>query len=169
MKPVLPILVMALSFFAGCGKSYVPQEPSPEEVALQDELSAYKDDLKQALESSGDYVQVAVIDRSATFPDDDQVYSRVLVLHREQLDLDDYGFSLPGKEDSEAEEDYLGGFFNDVMFWVDKNGNILFDDFEQPPGTEMVVEWCVPNVPGDRVSLQFGGHPCLVIELDKKE
>lgn len=94
-------------------------------------------------------------------------YSRVLVLHREVLDLDDYGFSLPGKEDSGDEADYVPGFFNDVMFWVDEDANIIFDDYEQPPGTEMVVEWCVSNSAGNKVALHFGGNPCLTIDLSE--
>ena len=152
----------------GCGKPYVPKEMSAEEIALEDEYSQFADELRRAMAESGDYVQVAVIDRSATFPDDAQEYSRVLVLHREQLDLDDYGFSPPGKEMSESEDDYLDGFFNDVMFWTDSDGKIIFDDYDQPPGTEMVVEWCVPNVPGDKVSLHFGGNPCLVVDLNEE-
>ncbi len=99
--------------------------------------------------------------------DDEQEYSRVLVLHREHLDLDDYGFRPPGREEPEAEEDYVQGFFNDLMFWIDRDGNILFDDFEQPPETEMVVEWCVANIPGSKVALHFGGNPCLTIDLDQ--
>lgn len=141
---------------------------SAEELALKDEYSQFTDDLRRAMAKSGNYVQVAVVDRSITLPDDPQKYCRVLVLHREQLDLDDYGFSVPGKEMSETEDDYLAGFFNDVMFWTDADGNIIFDDYDQPPGTEMVVEWCVPNVPGNKISLHFGGNPCLVLDLSAK-
>ena len=149
----------------GCGKPYVPKEMSAEQLALKEEYSRFADDLRQAMGESGAYVQVAVVDRSTTFPDEDQEYSKVLVLQREQLDLDDYGFCLPGKEMSESDDDYLGGFFSDVMFWTDSDGQIIFDDYDQPPGTELVVEWFVPNVPGDKVSLHFGGNPCLVLDL----
>ena len=160
-------LTVTAVLLAGCTEPYTPKELTDEEQALQQELSAHTDQLKAAWNNPDDYVQVAVVDRETTFPDEDQTYSRVLVLQREHLDLDDYGFSLPGKEMSEAEEDYVPGFFNDVMFWIDRDGKILFDDFEQPPGTEMVVEWCVANIPGDKVSLHFGGNPCLVIDLSK--
>lgn len=130
------------------------------------EYAAYSEDLQRAMAESGDYVQVAVIDRETTFPDDDQTYARVLVLMREELDLDDYGLSLPGKE---AEEDWVPGFFNEVLFWTDAKGDIVFDDYGRPPGREMVVEWCVANnVPEGRVSLHFGGNPCLVIDLNRE-
>ena len=167
MKRLPLSLFLASLLLSGCGKPYTPKEPTAEEMTLKNELSAYTEKFNAAYENSDTYVQVAVVDRTTTFPDDDQDYSRVLVLHREQLDLDDYGFSLPGKEESEADEDYLDGFFNDVMFRIDRDGNILFDDFEQPPGTVMVVEWCVQNVPGGKVSLHFGGNPCLTIKLDQ--
>jgi hypothetical protein len=48
------------------------------------------------------------------------------VLHREQLDLDDYSFSLPGKEESKEGqiETVLGAYF-----WVNQgDGEVLFDD-----------------------------------------
>ena len=141
---------------------------SAEEAAIKDEYSKYSEQLKQAMAKSGDYVQVAVVDRSTTFPDNENEYSRVLVLHREQLDLDDYGFSPIGKESSEADEDYLVGFFSDVMFWTSADGEITIDDYDQPPGTQMVVEWCVKNGQGDKVSLHFGGSPCLVLDLGPK-
>ena len=75
-----------------------------------------------------------MLDRNLTFPEADDMpgeYSRVLVLHREVLDLDDYGFSLPGKEDSEDEANYVPGFFNDVMFWIDEDGDGIGSHQEQ--------------------------------------
>jgi hypothetical protein len=115
-------------FSCGCGKSYVPKEMSAEDAAIKNEYSKYSDQLRRAMGESGDYVQIAVVDRATSFPEDDNEYSRVLVLHREQLDLDDYGFSPVGKERSEADEDYLDGFFNDVMFWTSAAGEITIDD-----------------------------------------
>ncbi len=159
--------VIAFALLIGCGEAYVPKEPTAEQIELAKSLSQHSDALKAAFQEGEDYVQVAVVDRNTTFPDDEQEYSRVLVLQREELDLDDYGFSPPGKEESELDEDYLPGFFNGVMFWVDSSGQILFDDFDRPPGMEMVVEWCVPNIDGDKVSLHYGGNPCLVIDLTK--
>lgn len=165
MKQTLVLFLLGSLLLSSCSKPYTPKELTEEEQTLKKELSAYQDQIKTALAKPGTYVQIAVVDRKTTFPDDDQEYSRVLVLQREQLDLDDFGFSPPGKETSEADEDYIEGFFNDVMFWVDAEGNIIFDDYEQPPGTEMVVEWCVPNVPEKQVSLHFGGNPCLILNL----
>lgn len=167
MKPMTHLFVLLLVLVAGCGETYVAKEPTAEELKIKTSLSPYTDALKTAFQESGDYVQVAVVDRNTTFPDDEQTYSRVLVLQREQIDLDDYGFSPPGKEESDLDEDYLPGFFNEVMFWVDNSGNILFDDFNQPPGTAMVAEWCVPNIEGDKVSLHYSGNLCLVIDLAK--
>jgi len=89
-------------------------------------------------------------------------------MQREHLDLDDYGFCLPGKEQSESGDGEVRGGFNGVLFWADQNGNIFFDDVRQPPGTQMVAEWLVENIPGDKVSLHFGGNRCLVIDLLKK-
>lgn len=164
--------LLLISLFAiiscGCGKPYVPKEMSAEDAAIKDEYSKYAAELRRAMGESGNYVQVAVVDRATTFPDDENEYTRVLVLHREQLDLDDYGFSPVGKEASEADEDYLDGFFNDIMFWTNAEGDITIDDYDQPPGTEMVVEWCIKNGPENQVSLHFGGNPCLVIDLDAK-
>ncbi|QGQ26108.1 hypothetical protein F1728_27030 [Gimesia benthica] len=167
MKPFICFLSLIPLLMCSCTKPYTPKEMTEEEQTLQQELVKYQDQLKAALKNPAAYVQVAVVDRKTTFPDDDQEYTRVLVLQREQLDLDDYGFSPPGKEASEADEDYIEGFFNDVMFWVDNDGKILFDDFEQPPGTEMVVEWCIPNGDYKQVALHYGGNPCLVIDLDQ--
>lgn len=167
MKLITLSLILGSLLVAGCGKPYTPKELTEEEKTLKEEYSVFKENFKAAFANSKPYVQVAVVDRKTTFPDDDQEYSRVLVMQREQLDLDDYGFSPPGKEDSEADEDYLEGGFNDVMFWIDRDGNVLFDDYDQPPGTIMVVEWCVPNVPGNKVALHFGGNPCLTIDLDQ--
>lgn len=167
VKLLLVGFILGACLLAGCAKPYAPKELTAEERALKKDLSAYTDNFKTAFADSKPYTLVAIVDRSTKFPDDDQEYARVLVLHRQHLDLDDYGFSLPGKEDSEADEDRVDGFFNDVMFWVDREGNILFDDFEQPPGTEMVVEWCVPKVPGNQVSLHFAGNRCLTIDLNR--
>lgn len=153
--------------FAGCENKYAPKKLSEKQKEIKSDLVIYTDNLKNAFASSSDYIQVAIIKRSTKFPDDKQTYSKVLVLQNEQLDLDDYGFSLPGKEASESEKDQLNGFF-DIMFWVNKDGEIFFDDFEQPPGCKMVVEWCVPNVTGNKVSLHYGGEPCLTIDLTKK-
>lgn len=161
------LLAFLLVLIGGCGETYVAREPTAAELEIKTSLAPYQDALTAAFQQSGDYVQVAVLDRNTTFPDDAQTYSRVLVLQREHLDLDDYSFSPPGKEESDLDEDYLPGFFNEVMFWVDSTGKILFDDFDQPPGTAMVVEWCVPNIEGDQVSLHYSGNPCLVIDLAK--
>lgn len=163
-------LLFAFALIAGCGKTgeqknYTPPELTEEEIKTQQELSAYADEFKRAFAASEDYVQVAIVDRATKFPEDDRTYSRVLVLMREQLDLDDFGLSLPGKEQSEERTDRVAGYFNDVMFWVDRDGQVFIDDYDQPPGAEMVVEWCVENVPGNKVSLHYGGNPCVVIDL----
>lgn len=161
------ILFVALfaGLFAGCGTSYQPKPLTAEQKELKQQYSGFSGALRRTMEESGDYIQVAVVDRSTTFPDNEQQYTRVLVLHREQLDLDDYGFSPPGKESSESGSDYIEGFFSDVMFWTDNEGNITFDDYDQPPGTQLVVEWCVPTDAGDKVSLHFGGNPCVILDL----
>lgn len=161
--------------FTGCNKTetskpYTPKELTAEEAEFKQQLSAYSAQFKTALGKPGDYVQIAILDRHATFPEMDETpveYTCVLVLHREVLDLDDYGLSLPGKEASEDEADYIPGFFGELMFWIDKDANIIFDEGEQPPGTDLVVEWCIPNNVGDQVSLHFGGIPCLTIDLSE--
>ena len=158
--------------FSGCGEPYTPKELSGDEKALKTQLSVHAETekFKSAFSESGGYVQVAVLDRHLTFPAENDMpgeYSRVLILHREQLDLDDYGFSLPGKEESVEEADCVPGFFNEVMFCVDKDGNMVFDDHEQPQGTELVVEWCVSNAAGDKVALHFGGIPCVTLDLSR--
>ncbi|WP_145457268.1 hypothetical protein [Gimesia panareensis] len=167
MKALFCSLLLTTLLLSSCSKPYTPKEMTAEEQELKQQLAKYQDQFKAAMQNPETYVLVAVVDRKTTFPDDDQEYTRVLVLQREQLDLDDYGFSPPGKEESEADEDYIEGFFNDVMFWVDAEGNITFDDYEQPPGTEMVVEWCIPNGNYKQVALHFGGNPCTVIDLEQ--
>jgi len=165
MKAPLFGLSLLLIACTGCGKPYVPKEMSEEEKAHKVELEKFQSDFQKAMNSTGDYVQVVVADPNKTFPDyNNETYTSVLVLHREQLDLDDYGMSPLGKETSEADEDYIEGFF-DRIFWVDKQGNVIFDDYDQPPGTEMVVEWCVPHDSGNEVSLHFGGNPCITLQL----
>lgn len=168
MKTPLLVLSLLLISISGCGKPYVPKEMTEEEKTYKVELEKFQSDFQKAMSTSGDYVQIVVADPGKTFPDyDDLTYTSVLVLHREQLDLDDYGLSPPGKEMSEADEDYIEGFF-DRIFWVDKQGNVIFDDYDQPPGTEMVVEWCIPHGSGDEVSLHFGGNPCVTLQLGQK-
>jgi hypothetical protein len=159
---------LILASLCGCGTSepYSPPERTAEEEELAAELSAYREDFQRAMrESSADYSLVAILDRDYTFEEqpDWGKFVRLLVLHREQLDLDDYAFSRPGQEASEDGhlETVLGW-----MFWITETGEIIFDDFEQPPDTEMVVEWYVQNdVP--EASLHFGGNPCLTVKLSE--
>ncbi|MCA9016236.1 MAG: hypothetical protein KDA77_12970, partial [Planctomycetaceae bacterium] len=115
MKQTLVLFLLGSLLLSSCSKPYTPKKLTEEEQTLKKELSAYQDQIKAALAKPGNYLQIAVVDRKTTFPDDDQEYSRVLVLQREHLDLDDFGFSPPGKEASEAETDNIEGFFNDVM------------------------------------------------------
>ena len=169
MKALLPTLLL---FALGCGKAsvvsepYVPPEPTEEDLALIEEYSIFRDAILNALEQDGDYVQVAVVDRETSYPDDDETYTRVLVLQREVLDLDDYGFSPPGRESSEEDVDYIQGFSSEVMFWVDDEGSLVVDYMREPPGMHLITEWCVPNSAGEEVSLHFGGLPCLTLQLN---
>ena len=168
MKTLTPILVL---FVIGCGKalpvpqSYVAPEPTEEDRELIEEYSVFRDAILDALGRDGDYVQIAVVDRETSYPDDDETYTRVLILQREVLDLDDYGFSPPGRESSEEDADFIEGFSTEVMFWVDKEGAFVVDYTREPPGMHLVTEWCVPNSAGEKVSLHFGGSPCLTLQL----
>ena len=159
-------VALFVAFFVGCGPSepYAAPERTAEEEALAQELAAYRSDFQRAMQkSSGDYAMVAVLDRGYTFADDPDSgkYTRMLILHREQLDLDDYAFSRPGQEASEEGQlDTVLGW----MFWITESGEIIFDDFQQPPDTEMVVEWFVESG-APEASLHFGGNPCLTVDL----
>jgi hypothetical protein len=161
-------VALLIAVLAGCGpsKPYSAPERTAEEEELAQELSAYRSDFQRVIQdSSGDYALVAILDRDYTFGDDPDSgqFTRMLILHREQLDLDDYAFSRPGQEASEEGQlDTVLGW----MFWITESGDIIFDDFEQPPGTEMVVEWFVEHgVPA--ASLHFGGNPCLSVDLSE--
>ena len=158
------MVFVALSF-SGCKaqKPYVPVEPTAEQLELKKKLAPLRDKFAKAFASSGDYVLVDVLDRERKFPDMlEGTFTQLLILHREQLDLDDYNFSKPGKET--AEDDQLETVLGEY-FWINKDGEIVFDDMNQPPGTEMVVEWFVKSGSPD-VSLHFGGNPCLKIRLN---
>ncbi len=167
------MLVVLTGIVSGCDQGGPPEaavrrEQNAAELELTKQLEPHLARIKAALGESGDYVQIAVIDRNYPIEIEEgkpEVYSRVLVLHREVLDLDDYGFSPPGKEASENPADSIAGFFGDLLFFVDKDARIILEDGPQPPGTTMVVEWCVPKSAGDEVSLHFGGNPCLVLDL----
>lgn len=169
------MLVVMFCAVSGCDRGGPPEatvrrEPNAAELELTKQLEPHLDQIKAALAESGDYVQIAVIDRNYPIEMEEgkpEAYSRVLILHREVLDLDDYGFSPPGKETSEAEADSIVAFFGDLLFFVDKDARIILEDGPQPPGTTMVVEWCVPNSAGDEVSLHFGGNPCLILDMRK--
>lgn len=173
MQHRLTYAVLLAASVLGCGgrepvrEAYVPEAPTHEEQELIDAYSKFSGAIRDAISRGGDYEQVAIVDRNTVFPDDDQRYTRVLVLHREVLDLDDYGFSVPGRESSENDEDQISGFYNDVMFWAADDGKLIVDESRQPPGTYLVAEWCVPNNAGERVSLHYGGIPCLELDLTR--
>jgi hypothetical protein len=157
--------VCLLALF-GCGRSepYAPVEPDEEQKKLAAELAPLREKFKAAHASGEDYVLVAVLDRNYKFEEFPEwgELTRILIAHREVRDLDDYGFSLPVKEASE-DEGQLEGVLGEY-FWIDKDGNILFDDMNEPPGAVMVVEWFVPaGVP--EATLHFGGNPCLTMRL----
>jgi hypothetical protein len=150
----------------GCSRApYTPVEPTAEQLQLKEKLAPLREEFKRAYSTDGDYAFVAVLDRDRKFDwmDKPESFTQLLILHREQLDLDDYHFSQPGKEASEDGqiETVLGEFF-----WVSKEGEILFDESNQPPETEMVVEWFVPSGVAE-AALHFGGNPCLTVPLKK--
>jgi hypothetical protein len=167
-----PIVVQALLGFgllvvSGCGRSepYIPVEPDEDQKKLAAELAPLREKFQQAHAGGEDYSLVAVLQRNykfADFPEWGEL-TRFLVAHREVLDLDDYGFILPGKEASDDGqlEAVLGEYF-----WIDKDGQILFDDMNEPPGAVMVVEWFLPAGVTE-ATMHFGGNPCLTVRWDE--
>jgi hypothetical protein len=157
--------IFCLAAILGCGRSepYTPVQPDEEQKKLAAELAPIREKFKQAHASGDDYSLVAVLQRDYKFEEFPEwgELTRLLIAHREQLDLDDYSFSRPGQETSDDGqlETVLGEYF-----WIDKDGQILFDDFDQPPGTVMVVEWFVQSVEPE-ATLHFGGNPCLTVKL----
>jgi hypothetical protein len=132
---------------------------------LKDDLIKHREALVRAYATPGDYVLVAILDRNVQFQRRGQTrpgtYTQLLILHRAPVDLDDYGFSIAGKERSSD-----GGLktVRGELISVDKEGSAAFTDPPLPPGTCLVVEWFVQNkVPV--VSLEFGGIPCLKVKI----
>ena len=144
----------------------VKENLSDEQLKIKKEYSKFKTDFSKAMNTKGHYVQIAVKNRQQIFKNEE--YSAVLILVRDLADLDDFAFSLPGKEASEKESDYVDAVLNEeAIFWVDIEGNIYFDD-KHKFNKHLVVEWWISNKAGDKVSMHFGGDHCLNIDLSKK-
>jgi hypothetical protein len=134
---------------------------------LKADLIKQREALARAYATPGDYVLVAILDRNVQFQRRGQTrpgtYTQLLILHRAPLDLDDYGFSIAGKEKEETDDTALKTFRGELIS-VDKEGNAQFTDPPLPAGTCLVVEWFVQNK-APVVSFVFGGIPCLKVRI----
>ncbi|HYF51948.1 MAG TPA: hypothetical protein VEJ63_21245 [Planctomycetota bacterium] len=116
---------------------------------------------KEATDSKQKYVLGAIIDRKYPNSDGKKPRIRLVIIHREQLDLDDYGFVAIQKDDKVEEIDTCLG----ESYWLKSTGEVVCDN-ERPRGTYLLVEWIIPSG-HDVVTLQFGGIECLKIDLSK--
>ena len=69
--------VLFVAGLAGCGETYEPKPLTAEEEELKQQYSPFKDALSRAMGQAGDYVQVAVVDRSTTLPEDEREHTRM--------------------------------------------------------------------------------------------
>jgi len=132
---------------------------------LKAHLTKHREALARAYATPGDYVLVAILDRNVQFQRRGQTrpgtYTQLLILHRAPLDLDDYGFSIAGKE---ASDDTHLKTVRGELISVDKEGSADYTDPPLPSGTCLVVEWFVQNK-APVVSFEFGGIPCLKVRI----